>query len=136
MCDTGTGREKHVSGTLLTNGRARNTSEFRRQSVYIAQQDALLEELSVSEALHYSAALKLPAIVGAGGRERRIAHVLDFMGIAGARDTRTSRLSGGERKRLGTCARPLALPYCIASTRRTGTHSFEHIYFRFPSVYS
>ena len=56
-------RQKNVSGGVMVNGRPRDLRAFRHDSVYIMQSEVLLEQLSVSEALYYSAALKLPSSV-------------------------------------------------------------------------
>ena len=155
MIDDHRHRQKNVSGSVLVNGRPRDLRAFRHDSVYIMQSEVLLEQLSVSEALHYSAALKLPSSVRlllllilwlpslsafsrtrtvrnadapvdvdvfdvcydlltcaialcstcaqmtAKEREARVDEILDIMKLTHARHTRSSNLSGGERRRLG-----------------------------------
>jgi len=52
-------RTTSVTGRVVVNGRERNISEFRKLSAYIMQDDKLQPLLTVQEAMHIAADLKL-----------------------------------------------------------------------------
>jgi len=52
-------RTDGTSGTITVNGYERNLSHFRKQSCYIMQDNALHENLRISEAMRFAANLKL-----------------------------------------------------------------------------
>ncbi len=74
----------------------------RRQDVgYVPQDEIVHRELSVGEALHFAAALRMPA----DADERRIAAaaraIAQDLGLAEHGETLVGNLSGGQRKRVG-----------------------------------
>lgn len=52
-------RTTSVTGRIVVNGRERNISEFHKISAYIMQDDKLQPLLTVQEAMHIAADLKL-----------------------------------------------------------------------------
>lgn len=76
---------------------------------YVPQRDALHSMLSVDRALHYGALLRLPQAQDEE-RRRRIAQVLGQVGLSERRSLRTSRLSGGQQKRLSVALELLLSP--------------------------
>ncbi|KAK7495184.1 hypothetical protein BaRGS_00013594 [Batillaria attramentaria] len=68
-------KTKNVVGTILVGRKERDLRTFRKMSCYIMQDDHLLPHLTVDE-------------------------ILDILGLNETKKTRTSNLSGGQRKRL------------------------------------
>lgn len=89
-----------MSGTLLDNGKERNKKLFRTMSCYIMQDDCLLPQLSVEEAMLVSATLKLDKRKSMLEKKLVVEDILQAIGLDDVMDTRTSDLSGGQRKRL------------------------------------
>jgi len=101
-------------GQVLLNGRSlyREIHRLRAELGYVPQADILHTALTVERALDYSAQLRLPPDTSAVERQKRIAAVLDTVGLNSdvIRRTRIGQLSGGQRKRVSIAAELLADP--------------------------
>lgn len=103
-----------AQGQVLINGRDlyQHYDEFRTQMGYVPQYDILPTSLTVEAALNYAAELRLAADISAAERAERITQALETVELNSERlrNTRISRLSGGQRKRVSIAAELLADP--------------------------
>ncbi|KAK5643310.1 hypothetical protein RI129_007155 [Pyrocoelia pectoralis] len=88
-----------LQGSIMMNGNERILSQFRKLSAYIMQDNQLHANLTVDEAMAVAAKLKIGSKTGKE-KEEIINEILDTLGLIDHRKTMTSRLSGGQKKRL------------------------------------
>ncbi|KAF7259986.1 hypothetical protein EG68_03332 [Paragonimus skrjabini miyazakii] len=93
-------RTKNVSGNTFVNKEERDPHEFRKITSYIMQDDLLLPHLSVEETMMCSANLKLSESTDTATKRMMVHDILNVLSLSDAIHTRTSQLSGGQKKRL------------------------------------
>ncbi|XP_023320497.1 ATP-binding cassette sub-family G member 1 [Eurytemora carolleeae] len=93
-------RSSKVVGNITINAVPRNMRKFRRMSSYIMQDDCLSQHLTVEESMWVAANLKLGERLTARDKELVISEIMDNLGLTECAQTRTVKISGGQRKRL------------------------------------
>ncbi|HVM70761.1 MAG TPA: ATP-binding cassette domain-containing protein [Anaerolineales bacterium] len=88
----------------------RNVNSMRDKIGYVPQRDIIHMELTVYQALDFSARLRLPRGTKSLARKARINEVLDELGLEEQRDVRISELSGGQQKRVSIGVELLTRP--------------------------
>jgi ABC-type multidrug transport system ATPase subunit/pSer/pThr/pTyr-binding forkhead associated (FHA) protein len=109
---------KVLSGLLPPHGQVliegqdlyHNYDSFRSQIGYVPQDDILHKELTVQQALWYSAKLRLPSDVSESEIQQRIHGVLEQVELTAQKDQAINSLSGGQRKRASIAVELLADP--------------------------
>lgn len=120
------------SGQVLINGRSlyRHFDEFRGLIGFVPQDDIIHSELTVREALFYSARLRLPSDFSNRDIHKRIDDVLAQLGLTGIDDvligspTRKG-ISGGQRKRVNLAMELLTDPSVLFLDEPTSGLSSE-----------
>lgn len=99
-------------GSVLFNGQDyySNMSAFSTQIGYVPQDDIVHKDLTVQQALYYTARLRLPRDFTHSQIKARINEVLEEVEIAHRRRHMVRSLSGGERKRVSIAQELLANP--------------------------
>uniref|UniRef100_A0A182JLA7 Uncharacterized protein n=1 Tax=Anopheles atroparvus TaxID=41427 RepID=A0A182JLA7_ANOAO len=92
--------EGGFTGEILVNKQPRDLKRFRRLSAYIMQDHDLQPHLTVLEAMHFSANLKIGAELSPASKKIRMNEILRAIGLHESKKTRTGKLSGGQKKRL------------------------------------
>ncbi|KAG5321641.1 ABCG4 protein, partial [Pseudoatta argentina] len=93
-------RTTGMDGSIYVNGRIRHLNNFRKCSAYITQEDRLEPLLTVIENMRVAADLKLPSSTPKHKKEMIIEDILTTLGLYEHMNTRSGRLSGGQKKRL------------------------------------
>ncbi|CAH8463772.1 unnamed protein product [Schistosoma turkestanicum] len=91
---------RNVIGDVCIGSSPRDLQLFRKMSCYIMQDDLLLPHLSVHEAMMCSANLKLSEKTDCASKRKIVDNIINLLGLREAVHTRTSQLSGGQKKRL------------------------------------
>lgn len=87
-----------------------NFNIYRTQLGYVPQKNIIHMELTVYEALDYSARLRLPSDTTPTERKQRVTDVLDTLRLTECKDRVIRNLSGGEQRRVSIGAELLAQP--------------------------
>ncbi len=89
----------------------RNVNSMRDKIGYVPQRDIIHMELTVYQALDFSARLRLPKGTKKLDRKARINEVLDELSLENQRNVRISELSGGQQKRVSIGVELLTRPH-------------------------
>ena len=87
-----------------------NAGLLRDEFGYVPQDDIVPLDLSVEEALGFSARLRLPKATPIAERRRLVTRTIDALGLGERAATRVGALSGGQRKRVSVAAELLGRP--------------------------
>lgn len=100
------------SGKVLLDGADlyKNYESLREALGYVPQDDIVPLELSVEEALFFSARLRLPAATPRAEIRKLVAHTIQRLGLTERAKTSVGKLSGGQRKRVSVGAELLCRP--------------------------
>ena len=100
------------SGAVFIDGRnlSGHADVLRDEFGYVPQDDIVPLELSVEQALDYSAQLRLPKSTPPGERHRLVIRTIEALGLGERARTRVGSLSGGQRKRVSVAAELLGRP--------------------------
>jgi ABC transport system ATP-binding/permease protein len=109
LLNTLAGLDVPEGGVVLIDGQDLYAGNERHSFGFVPQEDIVHLELTVSQALRFSARLRLPDTPG-GEIERLIVQTMDQLGLRERSDHRISRLSGGQRKRVSVGVELLAKP--------------------------
>ncbi|XP_017075897.2 ABC transporter G family member 41 [Drosophila eugracilis] len=88
------------TGDFRVNGNRRDLKAFKPNVAFIRQDTSLQAFLSVKEAMHFAANLKIGTHMTLNEKKERVKSILEAIGMYENRHTRTGNLSGGQRKRL------------------------------------
>ncbi|MBI2898901.1 MAG: FHA domain-containing protein [Planctomycetes bacterium] len=100
--DTLNGFRPATSGQVLVNGEDLYSifKSFKTNIGYVPQEDIIHRELTVWDALYYTAKLRLPEDTSEDEVRRIIEEVITILDLGERKDTRIGSLSGGQRKRV------------------------------------
>nr|XP_050034902.2 ATP-binding cassette sub-family G member 1-like isoform X1 [Dermacentor andersoni] len=99
-------------GEVHVNGYLRDVKLFNMQSCYVMQDDCLLQDLTVREALIMSIELRTSSN-GGEPISNLVSEVIQRWGLEECADTLTRHLSGGEKKRLAISQELISNPSVI-----------------------
>lgn len=100
------------AGTVRVDGLdlRQHFEALRLELGYVPQEDIVPLELSVEDALFYSAWLRLPRSTPRSEIRKLVRHTMDRLGLAERARTPVGQLSGGQRKRVSVGAELLCRP--------------------------
>ncbi|MDY0170096.1 MAG: FHA domain-containing protein [Thermoguttaceae bacterium] len=126
------GYTRPASGEVLLSGQDlyRNYAQFQGVIGYVPQDDILHRDLTVQQALYYTARLRLPADYGDAEIHRLISEVVRAVGLEGTEhlligSTEKRGISGGQRKRVNLAMELLTRPSVLFLDEPTSGLSSE-----------
>ncbi len=121
-----------TTGDVLFNGESLygNYLRFATRMGYVPQDDIIHRDLTVGEALYYTAKLRLPDDYSDADIETCVGNVLDQMGLSAVRDVligsaERKGISGGQRKRVNLAMELLTEPLVLFLDEPTSGLSSE-----------
>ncbi|KAJ8601717.1 hypothetical protein CTAYLR_003193 [Chrysophaeum taylorii] len=111
------GRQRRASGCVMLDEREVRPSDYARSVAYVMQDDALIPEVTVREAVEFSAKLQRHSFKSHDRLVRSLLHELDLsrcadMRVGGGGSGRKG-ISGGQRKRLSVAIQLVTSPEII-----------------------
>ncbi|KAH8318978.1 hypothetical protein KR067_001255 [Drosophila pandora] len=88
------------TGDFHVNGNRRDLKAFKPNVAFIRQDTSLQALLTVKEAMHFAANLKIGTYMTLPEKRERVKSILEAIGMYENRHTMTGQLSGGQKKRL------------------------------------
>ena len=100
------------SGSVMIDGADlyANYEALRQELGYVPQDDIVPLELSIEQALYFSARLRLPRGTPAAEMRKLVWHTMRLLGLEERARTPVGKLSGGQRKRVSVGAELLCRP--------------------------
>lgn len=89
-----------IQGELMINGNPIDRTTMTKISCFVPQFDITIDSLTPTEHLYFMGELKFDRKWSKARKHQRIEYLLREIGLQHVADTRISRLSGGERKKL------------------------------------
>lgn len=132
LMNTLNGYTPPTEGEVLINGHDvyRHYDWFRHCIGYVPQEDVMHRDLTVGQALYYSARLRLPSDFTDADLRDRVTTVLEQLGLAGTEDVligsaEKKGISGGQRKRVNLAMELLTDPLILFLDEPTSGLSSE-----------
>lgn len=112
LVDAIAGYRPATQGVVLVNGTNvyKNFDAVHNDFGYVPQQDIIHRELTVYQALDYSARLRMPRDTSKAERHQRIMEVLEDLDLVHRKDIPIHKLSGGQIKRVSIGVELLTQP--------------------------
>jgi ABC-type cobalamin/Fe3+-siderophores transport system ATPase subunit len=111
LLDALSGMRRPTSGSvLIDNADLYRTKWPSAPCGYVPQDDIVHLDLSVRDALRFSAELRLPRAVGEAEISKLVSQAIDQLGLSERADLQVARLSGGQRKRVSIGSELLSRP--------------------------
>ncbi|XP_017777777.1 PREDICTED: ATP-binding cassette sub-family G member 1-like [Nicrophorus vespilloides] len=114
-----------MKGDIIINGKRNNMQWYRKRCSYIPQDNDLHHLLTVEENMKFAADLKLGETVDKKTKNKMINSILDTYSLSEIKDTPTSKISGGQKKRLSVALELISDPMVMfLDEPTTGLDSF------------
>ena len=110
LLNTLAGLRKPEGGFVMVDGDDVYSNDEPPAFGFVPQDDIVHLELTVRQALHFAARLRLAAATPAHEIDRLLTQTMDQLGLAQRADFPICRLSGGQRKRVSVAVELLAKP--------------------------
>ncbi|KAJ3104864.1 hypothetical protein HK100_003992, partial [Physocladia obscura] len=111
-------KQGSIEGTIYVNGKKISAEEYRHMIGYVDQEDALMDTLTVHEAILHSALLRLPRNMSYSAKVKRVKETMIELGIleiahqriGSALNSTRGKISGGEKRRVSIACELVTSP--------------------------